>query len=277
MNVFLLVWSPKRWDKWEGHLSEVAKTAAGKAVAGRWSLSSRRLGVSPGDRLLLLRQGRDSGILASGVAVGVGPECIYEDQHWDSEKSDETAFYTDLRWDRVLLAGDQLPRERLKDEIPEKKWERVQGSGEILKPAVAKKLLDLWGEHLKDLGDPDSDTWRSPAIEEGWFSEGKRTVKTVNKYERNPRARAECIARHGDSCVVCGFNFGRRYGGHGLGFIEVHHLKPVVGGGGKQRKVSAERDLRPVCPNCHAMLHKTKDRSKPLSIRQLRARLVGDL
>ncbi len=277
MNVFLLVWNPKRWDHWGDHLGEVAKTAAGQPVPGSWSMSSRRSGVFPGDRLLLLRQGRESGILASGVAVGDGPECIYEDGHWDKSKQDETAFYTNLEWDTVLLPEDVLPRETLKQQVPEVTWERVQGSGQILESPVAKKLLALWHEHLSDIDDPESETWRSPTDDEGWFIEGKRTTKTVNRYERNRKARAECIARHGDSCVVCGFNFGKRYGEHGLGFIEVHHLKPVGGGGGKQRKVNPDRDLRPVCPNCHAMLHKTKDRSKPLSVAQLRRMLLEDL
>ena len=279
MNVFLLVWNPKRWNDWGDHLGEVAKTAAGQPVPGSWSMSSRRSGVFPGDRLLLLRQGRESGILASGVAVavGAGPECIYEGGHWDESKQDETAFYTNLEWDRVLLPEDVLPRETLKQQVPEVTWERVQGSGQILESPVAKKLLALWHEHLSDIDDPESETWRSPTDDEGWFIEGKRTTKTVNRYERNRKARAECIARHGDSCVVCGFNFGKRYGEHGLGFIEVHHLKPVGGGGGKQRKVNPDRDLRPVCPNCHAMLHKTKDRSKPLSVAQLRRMLLEDL
>ena len=279
VNVFLLVWNPKRWDDWDGHLGEVAKTAAGQPVPGEWSLSSRRSGVFPGDRLLLLRQGRESGILASGVAVavGAGPECIYEGGHWDESKPDETAFYTDLEWDRVLLLEDVLPRETLKQQVPEVTWEKVQGSGQIVESPVAKKLLALWYEHLSGIDDPESETWRSPTDDEGWFIEGKRTTKTVNRYERNRKARAECIARHGDSCVVCDFNFGKRYGEHGLGFIEVHHLKPVGGGGGKQRKVNPDRDLRPVCPNCHAMLHKTKDRSKPLPIAQLKRMLSEDL
>ena len=277
MNVFLLVWNSKRWNDWGDHLGEVAKTAEGQPVPGSWSMSSRRSGVFPGDRLLLLRQGRESGILASGVAVGDGPECIYEDGHWDKSKPYETAFYTNLEWDRVLLPEDVLPRETLKQQVPEVTWERVQGSGQILEPPAAKKLLALWHEHLSDIDDPESETWRSPTDDEGWFIEGKRTTKTVNRYERNRKARAECIARHGDSCVVCDFNFGKRYGEHGLGFIEVHHLKPVGGGGGKQRKVNPDRDLRPVCPNCHAMLHKTKDRSKPLSVAQLRRMLLEDL
>ena len=53
--------------------------------------------------------------------------------------------------------------------------------------------------------------------------------------------------------MVCGFNFEDRYGTHGKGFIHVHHLDPLAQG---EREVVPERDLRPVCPNCHYMLHR---------------------
>jgi hypothetical protein len=35
---------------------------------------------------------------------------------------------------------------------------------------------------------------------------------------------------------------------------EVHHLRPLAGLK-KEYRVNPVKDLRPVCPNCHAMLH----------------------
>ena len=32
---------------------------------------------------------------------------------------------------------------------------------------------------------------------------------------------------HGDSCKVCGFNFGAVYGEYGKGYIHIHHNKPI--------------------------------------------------
>lgn len=46
------------------------------------------------------------------------------------------------------------------------------------------------------------------------------------------------------------------YGKIGKKFIHVHHLKELSLIGTKYR-IDPIKDLRPVCPNCHAMLHKT--------------------
>jgi 5-methylcytosine-specific restriction protein A len=88
----------------------------------------------------------------------------------------------------------------------------------------------------------------------------------INAYERDPRARAECLRRHGIRCKVCGLNFERRYGRIGKGFIHVHHVKPLAASRGAYR-LNPTKDLVPVCPNCHAMLH-TSD--PPLSVEELK-------
>ena len=43
----------------------------------------------------------------------------------------------------------------------------------------------------------------------------------------------------------------------GIGFIHVHHLKPLSDIGGEYQ-VDPVKDLRPVCANCHAMIHSKK-------------------
>ena len=103
------------------------------------------------------------------------------------------------------------------------------------------------------------------------FSEGASRLVTVNYYERNPAARRTCIEYHGVSCAVCGFSFAQVYGRLGEGFIQVHHLNPVSDQDGEYT-LDPVRDMRPVCPNCHAMIHK---RRPPYSIEELRA-VLGD-
>ncbi len=89
------------------------------------------------------------------------------------------------------------------------------------------------------------------------YYEGATKKITVNVYERSAKAREDCIDNYGVSCSVCGFNFKEFYGEIGEGYIHVHHLKPLseIGEG---YKLDAVKDLRPVCPNCHAMLHRSK-------------------
>jgi len=86
------------------------------------------------------------------------------------------------------------------------------------------------------------------------FLEGALKRVYVNAYERNPTARTACIDHYGPTCVVCGFNFGAVYGPLAEGFIHVHHLKLLAEIGG-QYAVDPITDLRPVCANCHAIIH----------------------
>lgn len=101
---------------------------------------------------------------------------------------------------------------------------------------------------------------RYPITEEGvtaykqTYSEGALKVIKVNAYERDRKARQACINFHGTDCKVCGLDFGSRYGEIGAGFIHVHHLVPLASIGAEY-EVDPVKDLVPVCPNCHAMLH----------------------
>jgi hypothetical protein len=86
--------------------------------------------------------------------------------------------------------------------------------------------------------------------------EGASRQIFVNAYERNQIARRKCIEHYGPICKVCEFDFGAVYGEIGQGFIHVHHLKDLSTIGARY-EVNPIADLRPVCPNCHAMLHRT--------------------
>lgn len=86
------------------------------------------------------------------------------------------------------------------------------------------------------------------------LAEGSVCQVTINSYERNPEARRRCIEYYGTSCCVCGFDFEERFGSVAQGFIHVHHLKPLSEIQ-KEYEVNPIADLRPVCPNCHAMIH----------------------
>jgi 5-methylcytosine-specific restriction enzyme A len=103
------------------------------------------------------------------------------------------------------------------------------------------------------------------------YVEGAKKQVRVNAYERDPKARKACLKHHGYDCVVCGVNFQSRYGDLGKEFIHVHHLKPLCLTDGEY-VLDAITDLRPVCPNCHAMLHRGETL---LSIEELALRLAN--
>ena len=96
--------------------------------------------------------------------------------------------------------------------------------------------------------------------------EGEAKEIISKRYERSRVNREICLAHKGYSCHACGFNFLERYGQLGKDYIEVHHTTPVSEMGDNY-KIDIDRDLVPVCSNCHSMIHR---RNPPLSIEELK-------
>ncbi|HEV3146557.1 MAG TPA: hypothetical protein VGZ47_21900 [Gemmataceae bacterium] len=97
------------------------------------------------------------------------------------------------------------------------------------------------------------------------LTEGSVFRIEVNAYERSPVARQRCIESYGAKCFVCRFDFGEVYGPLAEGYIHVHHLRPLSEIA-QNYVVDPVNDLRPVCPNCHAVLHLRKP---PYSIEEI--------
>lgn len=89
------------------------------------------------------------------------------------------------------------------------------------------------------------------------YPEGSKMTATVNRYERDSRNRKACIDHYGCRCQVCEIDFGKRYGPLATGFIHVHHIVPVSELG-DDYIVNPVKDLIPLCPNCHAMVHRLR-------------------
>ncbi len=98
------------------------------------------------------------------------------------------------------------------------------------------------------------------------FPEGVLTQIKVNKYERDPRNRAAALAIHGRVCLVCEQDLSHVYGSTGIGAIEVHHAIPVSQLG-EDYEIDPSKDLIPLCPNCHTVVHR---RDPPYSIEELK-------
>ena len=99
-------------------------------------------------------------------------------------------------------------------------------------------------------------------------AEGKKTDVTLTRYERNPINRVLCLAEYGCKCQICGMDFEKAYGSIGRGFIHVHHLIPVSMMG-EGYIVNPIKDLIPVCPNCHAMLHRQNPPITPEELKRI--------
>jgi 5-methylcytosine-specific restriction protein A len=179
----------------------------------------------------------------------------YEDDHWDASKPGQRALYVKVRLEALLNPYTEpiLAMTRLEDsDLAAGPW-RVIGGGKSIPPSVAATLEKVWAEFLGRTGlSPVFSPDEIPTPER--FFEGATKPTMVNRYERSPAARKACIEHYGTRCVVCGFDFGTVYGERGEGYIHVHHLKSLAEIG-KEYVIDPIADLRPVCPNCHAMIH----------------------
>ena len=163
------------------------------------------------------------------------------------------------------LVGDQLEynpmQERLGTLVT---FEKRQGEWHwLMRPEVADALELLSWVEEDSLLLPEEIPARADLVE------GAVCRVSVNAYELNPEARKQCIEYYGARCFVCGFDFSEVYGEVGTGYIHVHHLRPLSDIG-ERYAVDPIADLRPVCPNCHAIVHR---RIPPYSVEEVRAML----
>ena len=105
------------------------------------------------------------------------------------------------------------------------------------------------------------------------YIEGATVQVTVNRYERDRKARQAALEWHGYQCKVCGIDMVKVYGEIAKGFIHVHHLIPLSEIKENYR-VNPKTDLIPVCPNCHAILHR---QDPPLSPEALNRHMKAQL
>ena len=144
-----------------------------------------------------------------------------------------------------------------------------QSSGIEINSEVTNELEAVWFDFLTTQGIRHNPFIETDNDEQKVYTEGTPNQVLVTKYERNPYARKTCIDYYGLSCYVCQFNFENKYGELGKDFIHVHHLKQISEIG-KQYIINPIDDLRPVCPNCHAMIHKRKE---PYTIDEIKMNL----
>ncbi|MDB4678703.1 HNH endonuclease [Rhodopirellula sp.] len=261
-NAFILTWNPSKWNEW--NFSDiVAKSKSGEIYSDQWSTGNRKE-MMPGDRVFLMRQGDHQGLIGSGYTTSG----VFQDPHWDGSGKEINTVYIDL--DTLVSETEVLTVTDLLQHDLGVKWNNIYASGNSIPSTYIPKIEKLWRKHLTALG-RQQDRLPNEVLAPTRYVEGAVKRIFVNSYERSALARKKCIEHWGLDCAVCGFNFKSQYGSFGEGFIHVHHLRDLASIG-REYNVDPKEDLRPVCPNCHAMLHRQK---KPLSIEELKQRMVN--
>jgi len=187
-----------------------------------------------------------------------------------SLKTDDEEFWTDKEKHREQKSG-LFVRLKLLEEVDTERLSlenlMMNGLNGAPQSAVrcAEPLLAYIEQHMNDFL---VDGFFEAPEDDSEHYEGISKKVSVNKYERSSVARAKCIEFHGCRCLVCGMDFGKEYKGVGEGFIHVHHIVPMSEIK-KEYKIDYKKDLVPVCPNCHAMLHR-KVGGRYLTIEELK-------
>lgn len=253
MATYLLTWNPKRWPGKELQRG-IRKIEKSGTYEDYWTCGVTKK-IRPGDRVFLMKLGEEPrGIVASGYVK----EGASEGGHWDERerRKGKRALYVHVVFDTILDPdGEIFPLDRLRGGVYRQVNWTPQASGVTIPEEVAKQLEKDWEEFNKRTTPLGDVSFAAEADVDGVYYEGAKKRVFVNAYERNAKAREECIRHYGVRCCVCGFDFEERYGEIGRGFIHVHHVRPLSTIG-RRYKLNAKRDLRPVCPNCHEMLHR---------------------
>ena len=104
----------------------------------------------------------------------------------------------------------------------------------------------------------------------GRYAEGAVSTVRVNRFERAAGARDACLQHYGHQCFVCEMLLEDLYGEAAKELVHVHHLVPLSQVRATYT-VDPVKDLRPVCPNCHAVIHRAEP---PYPIEEVRGWLL---
>lgn len=224
-----------------------------------WSVGNRR-NIQPGTHAFLLGQGLEfpRGLIGHGL-VTAPPETR---SHW--KKKGATTNYVKVLWDILLPFDEPVPIQDLIETAPQLPWRTgIPGSGFPVKPEAVSALLILLDEFAPDLEEAGPGEL---GPDEHW--EGAVRSITVNRYERDPKARLACLEHHGYICQACDADLTQTYGDEfGRRAIHVHHVIPMATRG-EEYRLDPIRDLVPLCPNCHNVIHKTDPVLTPVEFRK---------
>ena len=256
MRIFLLAWNPNRWI-WETLSKDIEEIDQTGFMTRAWSVGKRR-DLPIGSRVFVMRLGSEpKGIVGSGYALTEPSLSL----HWDQERASqgEKNLSAQFQFDYLSKVPIISLLELQQPPFSQVNW-TPQSSGMEIPAEVATLLENKWGEFTSGHDFPEE------VLRTITYTEGATKQVLVNAYERNRKAREACIGFHGSRCQVCNVLLDEFYGEDFEGFIHVHHLRPLSEVS-ESHEIDPIKDLVPVCPNCHAIIHR---RSPPYSIQEMR-------
>jgi hypothetical protein len=162
---------------------------------------------------------------------------------------------SERRWradvDGVTMLVVPVTIESIKEALPEWKWPQYPKSLTTVPTAFESTFRGV----LARARLPGDEELPEQAGADEVFTEGATNAIRVNAFETSAVAKRRCVDHYGCKCFICGLRFAEAYGPAGEGLIHVHHLVPLSSIR-REYQVNPVKDLRPVCPNCHALIHR---------------------
>ena len=176
--------------------------------------------------------------------------------------------YYEMYPDTLMIFDEPIDSEQMRSIVP--RFAGFNQSKKMLDVSILPMILYRPSFSVEPVGAVMPEEVPEPTAT---FKEGAVKLVSVNAYERNPKARRACIEYYTEDdgkirCQICGFEFNERYGEALRGMIHIHHLVELSSIK-EQYEVDPERDLIPVCPNCHAVIHSRNPSYSPDDVRDM--------
>jgi 5-methylcytosine-specific restriction protein A len=261
MSTCLLTWNPARSPN--DYLKSVAaKMEKGACVEDRWSCGNNQ-SIKIGDRVFLLRQGRDfPGIVGSGWVT----KAPFPADHWDKEKNAQglQARYVLFEWDALMPAEKALSRTRLLDGLLPNSLLKVAASGVTIDGKYVEALEKAWAAHCQT-------PLKVAPLVLGTLTalEGEPVEYRGYRLKRDMKLKRAALDAAKGVCMVCGVDYFKVLDGRGVRVLQVHHKSQLSQQDAP--KLNTPDDLAVLCANCHALIH--MDAKKALSVEALRSLL----
>lgn len=238
-----------------------------------WHCPNYKDQIQIGDKAILWRAGKDAGMIAIGEISEAPtktkliryPNLLGQEYWADSETVSEDDIKVGIKISDVRLSPKEglVSRDRFKTD-PTVSSHRIiknpTGTVFQIDDVVAEAMWLAWyGSDDIDITDTVPEVYKAKL-------EGNKKLMLHIKRERSSALRKAKVIHFLKShktihCELCKVNLSDLYPAKlASGFIEVHHIKPIS----SLTYVSPTRfeDLILLCPNCHRMIHRTKEAEK---------------
>lgn len=142
---------------------------------------------------------------------------------------------------------------------------------------LGRQFVDKFGGvdesfSLQGFSEPEKKNALQPTVEFVFVEEGQPSRVGASVKRRSRRLRQYAFGHYSDDdgkirCCACDWEGTEAYGDVAKGLIEMHHTKPIsVSGAVRKPLAAAVKDIAPLCPNCHRIVHRNRNEVMPIEV-----------